>query len=318
MERLGKYTLIGQSPRFLSALDTIRKLAACDATVLIQGETGTGKELAARTMHYLSVRSKFPFIPVNCGALPDGLLESELFGHEQGAFTDARRSSEGLVRQADGGTLFLDEVEALSPRAQVMLLRFLQDGEYRSVGGHSIRTANVRAIAASNTSLAKMVENGAFRQDLLFRLDVLSVHLPPLRERAGDACLLAEAFAVRYAAHYGQEPRSFDADSIAYLAEHRWPGNVRELENLIHRHVAMTETEVLHLRPALPDHGPMPANAVGNFREAKASAVAQFERAYLADLLTKTQGNIAAAARMCGKERSALGKLAKKYQLSSP
>ena len=195
--RLMGTEFIGESLACVEAIARIEKFAGCDATVLIQGETGTGKELAARAVHYLSKRATRAFIPVNCGALAESILENELFGHKRGAYTDAREDSSGLVAEAEGGTLFLDEVEALSLRAQSAMLRFLQDRTYRRLGGQGVRTADVRVIAASNADLDDCVRRNAFRIDLLFRLRVLQVTLPPLRDRGNDGVLIANAFIER-------------------------------------------------------------------------------------------------------------------------
>lgn len=247
VEYFSRCNAVGESPAFLRALQLIQKIASCDATVLIEGETGTGKELAARAIHYLGKRRDFPFIPVNCGALPDGLLENELYGHERGAFTDAKELYAGIIAQAQHGTLFLDEVECMSVRAQVVLLRFLQDHEYRPVGAKRVYHADVRIIAASNTDLQALARAGHFRQDLLFRLNVLSLRLPPLRERTGDATLLAEEFIRRFSRHYGQPMKYLHCDTVSFLNSHDWLGNIRELENLIHREFLFTEGPVIVL-----------------------------------------------------------------------
>src|SRR6185436_2379407 len=199
--------MLGRSVAFRIATAMIEKMSAFDAPVVIEGETGTGKELAARAIHYRGARAAGPFVPVNCGALPDTLVENELFGHARGAFTDARDARQGVIAQAQGGTLFLDEVEALSHKAQVALLRFLEDFEYRPLGGGEVRTADVRIIAAGNTDLGAAAKAGAFRQDLLFRLNVLPVDLPPLRVRGRDIVCLAEMFLQRFADQYGRAPK---------------------------------------------------------------------------------------------------------------
>ena len=306
-----RLNLIGESPAFQDCLRLIRRMAACDATVLVQGETGTGKELAARAIHYLGRRSGASFIPVNCGALPESLVESELFGHARGAFTDAREARAGVVAQAEGGTLFLDEVEALGLHAQAALLRFLQEREYRPIGGALVRGANVRVIASSNVDLHVIVANGMFRQDLLFRLNVLPLTLPPLRERGDDVATLAEVFLRRFSHQYGQPQKTLDAESISFLASHAWPGNVRELENLIHRQVLLSDSPVIRLVPDRDNR----SGAESTFREAKAQAIAEFERRYVKALLARTHGNISLAARLSGKERSRLCKMVKKYGL---
>jgi DNA-binding NtrC family response regulator len=303
--------LVGESAVFRDCLRLIQRMAACDATVLICGETGTGKELAARAIHYLGLRKSAPFIPVNCGALPENLVETELFGHARGAFTDAREARAGMVAQAEGGTLFLDEVEAMGPRAQVALLRFLQEREYRPIGGTLVRGANVRVVASANVDLEAGATQGTFRQDLLFRLNVLPLHLPPLRERGDDVMTLAQTFLRRFSRQYGQPLKTLDADSLAFLTTHTWPGNVRELENLIHRHLLLSDSDVIRI---VPDRAPS-ARIESSFREAKAHAIAEFERRYIAALLARTRGNISLAARLSGKERSRLCKLVKKYGL---
>ena len=302
--------LVGRSPVFIECLHLIRRMAASDATVLIHGETGTGKELAARAIHYLGLRNSAAFIPVNCGALPETLVEAELFGHARGAFTDAREARAGVVAQAEGGTLFLDEVEALGMHAQAALLRFLQEREYRPIGGALVRGANVRVIASANTDLARAATKGTFRHDLLFRLNVLPLTMPPLRDRGDDVGLLAQTFLRRFSRQYGQPLKSLDVESLAFLARHSWPGNVRELENLIHRHVVLSDGDTIRLVCT-----PSADAQDTSFREAKALAIAEFERRYLEALLARTNGNISLAARLSGKERSRLGKLVKKHGL---
>jgi DNA-binding NtrC family response regulator len=323
MDSFDELKLVGKSPSFLAVIELTRRFAACDATVLVQGETGTGKELVARAIHYLGARRSFPFIPVNCGALPDTLVENELFGHARGAFTDARDARRGLIAEAQGGTLFLDEVEVLTPKVQVTLLRFLQDLEYRPVGGATVRNANVRIIAASNANLEALQKDHHFRQDLLFRLNVLSIDLPPLRERQNDVVLLAEIFLRRLAEQYRRPSKRLHADAIARLLDYAWPGNVRELENLIHREFLMTDAAVIDLccldalntRKANAESAARGRLTAARFQEAKASAIAHFERNYICELLSRTHGNISQAARISGKERSRLGKLVKKYGL---
>jgi DNA-binding NtrC family response regulator len=306
--------LVGASPSFLQSLKLIERIAACDATVLIEGETGTGKELAARAIHYRGGRRRAPFVPVNCGAIPEHLIESELFGHVRGAFTDAREARDGVIAQAEGGTLFLDEIEAMSPRAQVAFLRFLQDREYRPVGG-TVRSANVRLIGASNAALASLAAAGAFRSDLLFRLSVLPLVLPPLRDRDDDVVLLAETFLVRFSRQYDRPSKTISSEGRQRLRAYAWPGNVRELENLIHREVLLDDSDTLRLDslPSVPERVAVRSTPGQAFREAKASVIATFERNYVRDLLSRADGNITRAAQLCGKDRSRFGKLVKKY-----
>lgn len=245
--------LHGSASAFRQSLALLQQCARVDATVLLCGETGTGKELAARALHYLSARSRGPFVPINCGALPDSILEAELFGHARGAFTDAKSDSLGVIGQAQGGTLFLDEIDAMSPRAQAAILRFAQDHSYRPLGASRLQHADVRLVAATNAKLEDLVAQGLFRQDLLFRINVLSVRLPPLRERHGDAALLAQAFVKRLVQQYRTDPKHIDAHSLALLQTPRaWPGNVRELEHLVHRAFLLAEGAVLHLDLGAP------------------------------------------------------------------
>jgi DNA-binding NtrC family response regulator len=320
-DEYAKLNLIGNSKAFCDTLHLINRLATVDATVLIEGETGTGKELAARALHYLSMRRNYPFIPINCGALPENLLESELFGHVRGDFTDAKSRHDGLVAQAEGGTLFLDEVEAMSPRAQIVLLRFLQDHKYRPVGGHSLFGSNVRVVAATNVDLEGLVQRNAFRQDLLFRLGMLCVKMPPLRQRSDDIVLLAEHFLRRFALEHSKPYRGLHPDGVGALLAYAWPGNVRELENLVLRTVVLTDGDVILLEPSRRPAPELKREGLfetdQTFQSAKALAIARFERSYVGDLLTRTKGNISLAARICGKDRSSLNKLVKKYGLTS-
>ena len=303
---------VGSSLAFRAMLTQLRRVASSDAPVLIEGQTGSGKELAARAIHYGGTRRDGPFVAVNCGALPDHLLEAELFGHERGAFTDAKTARRGLVAEANGGTLFLDEVDSLSPKAQVALLRFLQDQHYRPVGGSRELHTNVRMIAATNQPLQHAAR---FRADLLYRLKILHLALPPLSERPGDAQELAQHFVGVFCAKYHLPPKRFDEATLGWLAQHDWPGNVRELENWVHRELLMTEGSVISAVPADFD---APRRTAGQeqlacFHQAKAEAVRLFEHDYVLTLLRQTGGNVTRAAQIAGKERRAYGKLLKKH-----
>ncbi|UXY17235.1 sigma-54 dependent transcriptional regulator [Chitiniphilus purpureus] len=314
MENPSRFNLIGSSPQFQQTLRQLEKMAQVDVPVLLLGETGTGKELAARAIHYLGPRAGRPFVPVNCGALAETLLESELFGHERGAFTDARQAAPGLAAEADGGTLFLDEVDALSLKAQAALLRFLQDGTYRRVGGSQERRADVRILVATNAALEQLVEARRFRRDLLYRINVLTLALPPLRQRLGDACELAQVFLRRFAHQYRIFNRQFHPEALDYIARHDWPGNVRELENQVHRAFLMSEDGYLRLGTALTV-SPLAAGAALPYKTAKARAIAEFEQRYVSGLLKRTGGNISRAAQLAGQDRSAFGKLVRKLDL---
>jgi two-component system, NtrC family, response regulator GlrR len=314
--------LIGQSPAFQEIVRLVARMAACDAPVLIEGETGTGKELVARAIHYQSARKEMPFIPVNCGAIPDSLFENELFGHRKGAFTDAKDNQPGLVTLAEGGTLFLDEVEALTPKGQVTLLRFLQDQEFRPLGARHLEHGNVRVLAASNASLPLLTERGSFRADLLYRLRILCLELTPLRERKGDVEHLATWFLEACGKRFGQGAKLLHPETLAWMERYHWPGNIRELENLLYREYLLSEGPVIQIErpkgmPPLAQARPGPSAGELTFHSAKARAVESFERDYLSSLLNLAGGNVSLAAKLAGKERRSLGKLLKKYGLGS-
>jgi DNA-binding NtrC family response regulator len=290
--------------------------------VLIEGETGTGKELAARRIHYKGARQKKPFVPINCGAIPDSLIENELFGHRRGAYTDARADVPGLLKLADGGTLLLDEVDMLPQKGQVTLLRFLQNQTFRKLGGQHDERVDVRIIAASNRSLERLAAQNEFRSDLLFRIKLMFVELPALRDRSGDARLLADHFLKECAVRYGVPARRLDAATLDWLDRYQWPGNVRELENLIHRSFLLSDrAEIAIDRPvaaaARAGDQHIQIEDCANYRAAKARAIASFDVGYLRTLLAQNAGNIARAARAAGKERRALGKLLKRYGIDA-
>ena len=296
-ERLTK--MIGESEAFQQACYLLRRYAACNVPVLIEGDTGTGKELAAREIHYASARSLGPFVPVNCGALPENLIESALFGHRRGAFTDAKSNEPGLVEYARGGTLFLDEIDSLSPHAQATLLRFLQNGEFRAVGERPLRIADVRIVAASNLSLATAVEAGHFRRDLFYRLNPLYVCLPPLCEREEDVILLAKQLLRDAVGHLEIGPREWSAEALEALMCHHWPGNVRELENVILRACMRSDRHIIGLAelaqvdPAIwaryvksNAKESSPEEVKEEFAASKQRAIQSFERQYLIALMS--------------------------------
>jgi DNA-binding NtrC family response regulator len=318
MDDILRTNLLGSSPQFAHVLAQIRRVARFDVTVLIGGETGTGKELAARAVHYLSGRSAQPFIPVNCGALAESLVESELFGHERGAFTDAKTAAPGLIAEADGGTLFLDEVDALPAKAQAALLRFLQDGSYRRVGGTQPRRAGVRLIAASNADLDALAQARQFRHDLLYRLKVLPLVLPPLRERGNDVVELANAFLARMNRDYRAltPAKRFHPETLAALGRYDWPGNVRELEHFVQREFLLCEGDEVRANPLSGPTTRLPSEQPA-FKQAKARAIADFERSYVVSAMEHANGNISQAARLAGQDRSAFSKLVRKYGIRS-
>ena len=296
-----KLNLIGSCPAFIKLKSLIQKIARCDAPILIEGETGTGKEVTARAIHYFGSRSGNPFIPINCGALPDSLVENELFGHEKGAFTDAKQRQLGLIAQANGGTLFLDEIESLSPKGQVALLRFTEDQCYKPLGSQETKTANIRLISASNTSLQELVRKGEFREDLLFRLNVVRIPMPALRERSSDIADLAEFFLQRFRNLYQLPDKEFDPETFSWMQRHNWPGNIREFENYIHRAFLLADGNILHpyeideTSAPLTDRRKVPDRRKRfdpdqSFHDAKQRTINQFEQCYLSDILERTRG----------------------------
>ena len=304
----------GRDPVFLDALGRLTQVGASEAPVLLTGETGTGKELCARALHHFSPRRTGPFIPVECGALPEPLFENEVFGHSRGAFTGAHTDQNGLVALANGGTLFLDEVDGLTLGIQAKLLRLLQEKTYRALGSNLIRPADVRVVAACNGDLNKLVEEKRFRADLYFRLDVLRIHLPPLRERQGDIALLARRFADEICDENRIARKVLAPAAIRKLESFPWPGNVRQLQNTIYRAVLSAEgSEVFtcHIDPANEKQG---RSDDLDFRTGRSQAIARFEADYVRRMLEKHNGNVTRAAREAGKERRAFGRLAKKYR----
>jgi len=311
-EGAGLRDFVGESPALLAAIGRIPSVAKCNACVLLTGETGTGKELGARAIHYLSPRSARPFVPVNCGAIPPELVENELFGHEAGAFTGASSAARGLIHDAEGGTLFLDEIDSLPLQTQVKFLRFLQDKEYRPLGGRKSLQADVRLIAASNLDLEGVVRSGSFRPDLFYRLNIFPLRFPALRDRREDIPLLARHFIGKYAREFSIHAKELSRAAKEKLLAYEWPGNVRELENIIQRALLLSEGHLitgqdicLPLTPATEEES--------SFKWLKARAMAEFEAAYLNRLLATNEGNISKAARAAKKNRRAFWELMRKH-----
>jgi two-component system, NtrC family, response regulator GlrR len=313
-QQLGLKQFVGDSPAFQSAVRRIPRIAECDSSVTITGETGTGKEIFARAIHYLSARASCPFIPVNCGAIPLELVENELFGHTSGAYTGASSAAPGLAQAADGGTMFLDEVDALPAAAQVKLLRFLQEKEFRPLGSQKTLKADVRVIAATNSDLQGAIERGAFRHDLFYRLNVLTLTLPPLREREGDVVSLCWHFLNKFASQSRREGVSFSVDALEKLKQYTWPGNVRELENVIERSVVFAQGNSIKASDIqLPVSCQEPQEE--SFQAQKARMIAEFEQSYLRKMLAAHEHNISRAAKAAGKDRRAFWELMRKYDL---
>jgi len=313
--------LLGESPAMQVVYSIIDRIAASSVDVLVTGETGTGKELVARAIHTRSRRSGGPLVPIDCGAIPDALIESELFGHERGAFTGADARRMGLVEVADGGTLFLDEVAELPLPLQAKLLRVLQERRVRRVGARHENPVDVRIVAATARDIVGMVERGEFRRDLFYRVNVVRIDLPPLRQRGDDIGLLAEFFAHRAAQESGRAVGGLSTDVYQVLKGYHWPGNVRELQNVVRRAIAMTRGPLAGVED-LPDEvvtaagrqANAEAGAVGFFAQ-RAEHVARFERQYLVELLTRHVGDVAAAAREARLPRGTLYRLMKGHGL---
>jgi two-component system response regulator PilR (NtrC family) len=306
VRHLEKRDIFGTSEAARRMADLVRKVAAARTTVLITGESGTGKELVARALHDQSDRAGKPFLVVNCGALPETLIESELFGYEKGAFTGAQRSHPGLFRDADGGTLLLDEVGELAAALQVKLLRVLQEKRVRPVGGTAETPVDVRVLAATNRDVEADVKSGKFRQDLYYRLNVIRIAVPPLRERKDDVATIAERFVGRFAQELGKEVRGLEADAIRALEAYPFPGNIRELENMMERAVALAASPVIGLGDLPPEvsglsgsHAPLLAQLPEGGCELD-SVIGELERRLIVQALERTGGGRKAAAKLLG------------------
>jgi two-component system response regulator GlrR len=312
---LGLKQFVGESPALLEQVRKVPQIARCDASVLVTGETGTGKEVCARAIHHLSRRADHPFVPLNCGAIPVELLENELFGHESGAFTSANAQYTGVIFEANGGTLFLDEIDSLPLAAQIKLLRFLQDKEYRPLGSRKTVKADVRVIAASNARMDTLLNSGRFRQDLFYRLNVLSLHLPPLRQRKEDIPLLARHFVAKYSRNTGTKARAFTPASLNKLSLYDWPGNVRELENIVERAVVFSKTDMIKSEEIDIPVVAQADSGLESFNCLKSKVIADFERGYLRTMLEQHGGNIGQAARAAQKNRRVFFQLMRKHQI---
>jgi len=317
--------IIARSAKMRSVLDIVTRIAKLDSTVYIHGESGTGKELIAKAIHLASDRKEQAFVALNCAALPETLLESELFGHEKGAFTGAVKSTRGLFTQAHGGTLFLDEIGDMPLSTQSKLLRVLQERQFYSVGSEAPIEVDVRVIIATNKDLAEQVKKGLFRDDLFYRIHVIPIYLPPLRERKEDIVALVEHFLKKCSQQMKKEVKGVTPEALRKMMLHEWPGNVRELENTIEYAVAMTQKDVitddyvLQTQPALSDGGKMIAQDKTGDSDERLKPLKDardaFERDYLVQVLSMTEGNVSQAAKLAGKYRADLYDLLKKHDL---
>lgn len=317
--------ILGKSRKMQEVFDIIENIAPSSSTVLIMGESGTGKELVARAIHMRSLRSDKPFIVINCAAIPVHLLESELFGHKRGSFTGAVSDKRGLFEEADGGSVFLDEIGEMPPAIQVKLLRVLQEGEIRPVGDVDSRYVDVRLIAATNRNLPVLVKEGSFREDLFYRINVIGITLPPLRDRSDDIPLLAYHFLQLYSSRMKKKINGISVDALQALQNYSWVGNVRELENVIERAVVLANSDSITSKnlPAkvlsesfyLVDESSGMDISNYSYREAKDRALSSFNRAYLSSLLKESKGNISFASERAGMDRSNFKKLIKRYAI---
>ena len=296
-----RYGMVGESGPILKVHEEIEKSAKTSLTVLISGESGTGKELVARAIHYASPRGANPFVPVNCGGIPENLLESELFGYMKGAFTGANETRAGFFQTADGGTIFLDEVSEMSLSMQIKLLRVLQDSEIYMVGARQQQKVDVRIIAATNRKLLSLVERGSFREDLFYRLNVITIEIPPLRDRSDDILMLANHFLTKFAIDAGKKHPGFSSNALKVLKGYRWPGNVRELENVVKHAAVMTDSDIIDV-PDLPSLMRFSApKRGGRFR-----TLAEMEADYIRKVLESLDGNKTRAASVLGIDRKTL------------
>ncbi len=317
--------IIGKSRKMQEIFDLIENVAPTNSTALVLGESGTGKELVAHAIHSRSKRANKPFVVINCAAMPESLLESELFGHKKGSFTGAIQDKKGLFEEANGGTIFLDEIGEVAPSIQVKLLRVLQEGEVRAVGSNDTKIVDVRVIAATNKDLTKLVEERRFREDLYYRLNVISVPLPALRDRTEDIPLLAHYFIKKYAKKMSKNVVRFSVDALQSLQQYKWVGNVRELENVVERAVVLAADEAIQARDLPPrvlgesfylnERVADLDLSVYNYKDAKERAFEAFNQAYITNLLRQTKGNISFAAAKAGMDRSNFKKIVKKYDI---
>ncbi|MBX7148626.1 sigma-54 dependent transcriptional regulator [bacterium] len=318
--------IIGQSPKMKLLFEMLTQVASSESSVLILGESGTGKELVAKALHKHGSRKDKPFVVINCAAMPESLLESELFGYMRGSFTGAANDKQGLFEAANGGTVFLDEIGELTLSTQVKLLRVLQEGEIRRVGDNESRFVDVRIMAATNRDLTALISQGLFREDLFYRLNVINITLPPLRERTEDIIPLSYHFLRSYGSRTPNKVESFSVDALQALQNYAWPGNVRELENVIERTIVLSHTSIITAKN-LPAKilsssfykAPSSDEDLSDFdyKEAKKRALNIFNRSYIISLLQKTGGNITAAADKAGMDRSNFRKILRKYRIEA-
>jgi DNA-binding NtrC family response regulator len=322
-EREPSGNLIGTSAAMQRIYQTIQMIAKTDVTVLITGESGTGKDLAARAIHALSQRSNRPYVAVNCPTLPENILESELFGYKKGAFTDASTDKIGLFEEAQSGTIYLDEIGDIAPTIQTKLLRVLQEKEIKPLGQTKSKQVDVRVIASTNRDLREKIRQQEFREDLFYRLNVLTLHMPPLRERKEDIPLLAEHFLKTYCSEFGKPLKTLSPELMELLLQRNWEGNVRELENIINRAILFSGGDIIRPHEIGWTADSEEMNTIGDdvqnmhYKKAKEEMLWRFHREYLGQLLQRNNGNVTRSARECGLERQALQQIMRRYGMKS-
>ena len=313
--------IIGNSEAITQVFDLIRKISNTPANVLITGESGTGKELVAQCIHANSKRSHKPFVPLNCGGLPEPLVESELFGHAKGAFTDAKQNRAGLMEHAKGGTFFLDEIGELPMHLQVKFLRVLEDHKIRRLGSNQEIEIDIRLISATNRNIKELIGEGKFREDLFYRINTFEIHLPPLRERQGDIQLIAHHFLNHFAETSEKAVQGISTEAMDVLCEYNWPGNVRELMHVMERAIALSDTDAIQIEDLPENLISQTGDTIGSaqinlpFQEAKDAVVEKFEQTFIDRLLKAHNGNVSRAARQNGTERRTLQRLISKYAI---
>jgi len=307
---------VGESSETIRVKDKILRIAPYDVTVLLQGETGSGKELSAKLIHYLSNRSKGPFVAVNCGAIPTELFENELFGHRKGAYTNADSTEKGLVYSAHGGTLFLDEIGSLPLSSQVKLLRFIEEKKYKPLGQTSTITSDVRIIAATNKNLADLVEVGKFRDDLFYRLSVVNINISPLKERKDDIPLLVKHFVERFSKIYSKKIKGIKPEALMQLMYYSWPGNIREMQNILQESVILSTNNWIEANNLnFKKHSSHSNYILKSFQETKKNNIEEFERDYLRIVLKLFNGNVSKASEFAKKDRREFYRLINKYKI---
>ena len=321
-DRKGFESIVGKSAPIQQLLDLAERVARSESSIVIEGETGTGKELIARGLHLASPRCQGPFLPINCAALPEHLLESELFGHERGSFTGAHTRKQGLLEAASKGTVFLDEISSLGMDLQAKLLRVLQERQVRRVGGRELIDVDIRVVSATNEAMSEAIAGDRFRRDLYYRLNVITLRVPPLRERSEDVPLLAEKFLLSLEEKHPRGVKGFSSDAMDLMQAYAWPGNVRELQNVVERAYLLTDSDYVIALDLPAQIREVSASGLGvdlnvSYSDAKETFLQPFERHYLIEILKQNAGNVTAASQQAGLHRSSFQRLMRRHEIES-